>query len=575
MEADLFLQQFGHLAQGEGGIKKLRDVILQLAVRGKLVEQNFADEPADVLLKKIEAEKKRLVKQGSIKDFKTSSIDSKNLLFDIPRGWAWCTLGTLGLITSSCRVHEKDWTTRGVPFLRAREIVKLAKAGHLDNELFISEDHYQRLTNEGLTPEPNDIMITGVGTIGVPYIVRDSDRFYFKDASVLIFKNYFGLYPHYLNTVMQSPYWIEEIHRDSMGTTVYTLTIVRAKQTPVPLPPLAEQKRIVAKVDELMVLCDKLETEQNAERTLKTQTVQSTLHHLTNAESRTSFGTSLNIMEKKFNDWFDDLATVKHLRATILQLAVQGKLVPQNPADEPASELLKRIEAEKKRLVKEGKIKSARILQPVEDDKQIFEISGAWCWIRLGDLCPEFQNGVSSRGEKEGAPTIVLRLADIKDGVVSLADTRQIILAHELKEKYALKHQDILIIRVNGSEDLIGKFILCESDLDAIYCDHFIRMRINSTLYDASFMKLVASSPYIRSIIKGLFITTAGQKTVNHGHISSLPLPLPPLAEQRRIVAKVDELMTLCDQLEAHITQAQTLNTHLMDSLIHRISEAA
>jgi type I restriction enzyme S subunit len=142
-----------------------------------------------------------------------------------------------------------------VPFYRAREIVKLSKYGVVRNELYITETLFKQLSGGGQAPEPGDVMITGVGTIGVPYVVKASDRFYFKDASVLIFKNRYRLNPDFLSLFMQSPYWVRRIHEESMGTTVDTLTISRASEVVVPLPPLAEQDRIVARVEQLRRLC--------------------------------------------------------------------------------------------------------------------------------------------------------------------------------------------------------------------------------------------------------------------------------------------------------------------------------
>ncbi|WP_264510215.1 restriction endonuclease subunit S [Luteolibacter rhizosphaerae] len=256
---ETFFEKFETFTDAPDAVAKMRELVLDLAIQGRLVEQILSESSADDILREIEAARNSSRKAGRGRKLDAlPPVESDEISFGIPSEWRWCRLGTLGLISSSCRVHEKDWTSSGVPFFRAREIVKLSKFGKVNNDLFISEEHYQRLASDGLTPEPNDIMITGVGTIGVPYVVGDRDRFYFKDASVLIFKNCFGLNPRYLRLVMLSPYWNREIHKGSMGTTVHTFTIVRAKQTPIPMPPLAEQERIVAKVDELMALCDRL-----------------------------------------------------------------------------------------------------------------------------------------------------------------------------------------------------------------------------------------------------------------------------------------------------------------------------
>ena len=255
----MLLSNLNLLATAPGGVARLRELILTLAVQGKLVPQDPADEPASRLLQKIRAEKDRLIAEGKIKkDKPLAEIADEEKPFELPVGWEWVTLGEVGLVGSSSRVHQSDWKSSGVPFYRAREIVKLSKDGHVQNDLFISEELFVNLARGGSVPEVDDIMITGVGTIGVPYVVRSGDRFYFKDASVLIFKNFGHLDSSYLSLFMQSPLWIDSIHQHSMGTTVDTLTISRANITSLPLPPLAEQSRIVTRVTQLRRLCFEL-----------------------------------------------------------------------------------------------------------------------------------------------------------------------------------------------------------------------------------------------------------------------------------------------------------------------------
>lgn len=262
---DFIEQHFGTLYSVKENLAELRKAILQLAVMGRLVPQNPNDPPASELLKEIKAEKQRLVKEGKIKKPKPLlPVTEAEKPYALPKGWEWVRLGNIGLIGSSSRVHQRDWRSDGVPFYRAREIVKLSTFGFVKNELFISEDLYQLLSKNGLVPEVNDLMITGVGTIGVPYLVKETDRFYFKDASVLIFKNLYNLYAQFLCRVFKSSFWNASIHDGSMGTTVHTLTIGRATETIIPLPPIPEQHRIVAKIDELMALCDTLEQQIDA-----------------------------------------------------------------------------------------------------------------------------------------------------------------------------------------------------------------------------------------------------------------------------------------------------------------------
>lgn len=181
---------------------------------------------------------------------------------------------------------------------------------------------------------------------------------------------------------------------------------------------------------------------------------------------------------------------------------------------------------------------------------------------------PEFQNGVSSRGDSDGQPVIVLRLADIKDHRISLEEPRELLISPNMIEKYHLMLGDILIIRVNGSADLVGGFVVCEERLIGIYCDHFIRMRISQDIFDPRFLALIGASQLIRNRIKDLSVTTAGQKTVNQGHIGSLAVPILSIPEQHRIVTKINELMALCDQLKSRITQASQLQKKLADVVV-------
>ncbi len=275
----------------------------------------------------------------------------------------------------------------------------------------------------------------------------------------------------------------------------------------------------------------------------------------------------------------DILATapggVARLRQLILTLAVQGKLLPQDPADEPASVLLKKIRAEKDRLIAEGRIKRDKPLAGITEDEKPFELPKGWEWVRLSDLMPEFQNGASSRGDAGGTPVTVLRLADIKNRRVSLADTRQIPIADRDIQKYLLAAGDILITRVNGSADIVGQFNLCEKAIDAIYCDHFIRMRVSPKCLKPSYLALLSETALVRQEIKSLFITTAGQKTVNQGHIGSLHLPLPPLAEQARIFTRVEELMRLCDALEAKGRLEAAQHAQLVTTLLATLTDSA
>ena len=253
----------------------LKKSILQEAVQGKLVPQDPSDEPAEALLERIRAEKQRLIKEGKIKKDKHESVifrrDNSHyekldgmerciddeLPFEIPENWCWCRLKSIVNVVSARRVHQSDWRSEGVPFYRAREIGKLADTGSVENELFITEALYTEFSSSGV-PHPGDLMVTAVGTLGKTYIVKDSDRFYYKDASVICFENFGKITPAYLKLLMYSPYMEDQIKQNSAGTTVGTITIVKANEYLIPLPPLMEQQRIVDRAERLQIHIDKL-----------------------------------------------------------------------------------------------------------------------------------------------------------------------------------------------------------------------------------------------------------------------------------------------------------------------------
>lgn len=197
----------------------------------------------------------------------------------------------------------------------------------------------------------------------------------------------------------------------------------------------------------------------------------------------------------------------------------------------------------------------------------------AWPAARLAELVQSFQNGVSSRGASDGTSVVVLRLADIKNGSVSLDEPRQLTLDEATIEKYRLAVGDVLVIRVNGSADLVGRFVVCESSV-GLPCDHFIRLRLDQTRIDAGYLKLVGDCTATRTKIQGLFVSTAGQKTVNQTHIGSLSFALPQLADQHRLVAKVDELMALCDRLEARQQDTEAAHARLVQALLDSLAQA-
>ena len=226
----------------------------------------------------------------------------ENVPFEIPENWCWTTLGELFDIVSAKRVLQSDWQRTGIPFYRAREIVRLSYEGYVDNDLFITEEHYNNLKKSYGVPEPSDIMLSAVGTIGRAYVVRNNDVFYYKDASVLCLRNVYHLNSEFIKWILSSDLLQNQMYENSKGTTVDTITIEKANSYFLPLPPIDEQYRIVK------LLCE--------------------------------WDAYINDINKNKEEVLNNIRTCK---SKILNLAISGKLVPQDPDDEPAIELLKRI----------------------------------------------------------------------------------------------------------------------------------------------------------------------------------------------------------------------------------------
>lgn len=561
------------LAGAPNGIKKLRELILELAVRGKLVPQDHNDEPASELLKRVAERKAQLVAEGKIKKQKTlAQIGDKEKPFNLPTNWEWIRLGQLGLVGSSSRVHQKDWQSSGVPFYRAREIVRLSRDGFVENELFISEELYQELSTKESVPKAGDIMLTGVGTIGVPYCVRETDRFYFKDASVLIFKNYIAENSSYLLKYFVSPLWVNTIHAESMGTTVHTLTIARANETLCPLPPLVEQHRIVTKVDELMALCDRLEAQQADAESAHAQLVQALLDSLTQAINATEFADNWQRLAEHFHTLFTTESSIDVLKQTLLQLAVMGKLVPQNPSDEPAIELVRRIRIEKQRHLEKLRARKQKNLATESLLESPYEVPASWEWQRIDDVL--HVTGGLTLGRKLGGRKLVskpyLRVANVQRGHLQMDQIKQVEVPEEEIEKYLLRNGDLLITE-GGDWDKVGRTAIWRDELpESLHQNHVFRARAVIADWEPRWAEMYLNSASAREYFAGSSKQTTNLASINMTQLRACAFPLPPLVEQRRIVAKVDQLVTLCDELKTRLTQASQLNELLSSTLVQR-----
>ncbi len=362
------------------GIKKLRELILDLAVRGKLVEQNPEDEPASVLLEKIAAEKARLIEEGKIKkQKKLSEITEEERPFALPDGWEWARLGSIG-----------DWGAGSTPN-RKNPIyyegdTPWFKSGELEDNVHLSVSE-ETVTKEALKEcslrlcSQGDVLIAMYGaTIGRLAILEKSAT---TNQAVCACTCCSGIFNRYLFCMLKA--WRQRFTKQGAGGAQPNISKVKIVNTIAPFPPLPEQHRIVAKVDELMALCDQLEQQQTTSNATHQTLLQTLLATLIASADHEAFTTAWERIASHFDLLFTTEQSIDQLKQTILQLAVMGKLVPQHPEDEPASLLLGKIAKEKARLIKEGKIKKQKKLPAITEEEKPFDLPEGWTWVRLGN----------------------------------------------------------------------------------------------------------------------------------------------------------------------------------------------
>lgn len=514
------------------GIKKLRELILELAVRGLLVPQDPNDEPASELLKKIAAEKAGLVKAGKIKKEKSlPPIAELEKSFELPVSWAW---GHLADVFYPISVSKNKVKTSEISEEGKHPVVDQGQsfiAGYVDDDSL-------------LNLLPGTVIVFGDHTSALKYI----DFNFVAGADGVKILRPISCNERYFFLVCKT------LPIESRG---YGRHYSRLVDNFFPLPPLAEQHRIVAKVDELMALCDQLEQQTDASLGAHQTLVETLLSALTSAADHAQFASAWQRIAGHFDTLFTTEESIAQLKQTILQLAVMGKLVPQDPNDEPASELLKKIAAEKAKLVKEGKIKKDKPQLPIAEEEKLFKVPAGWKLVRFGDLLINRDSeriplSVDERATRRGEYDYYGA-----SGVIDSIDAY-------------LFDKPLLLIGEDGA-NLINRSTPIAF---MAYGKYWVNNHAH-VLDGYSEGLLLYVCLYINAISLEPYVTGTAQPKMNQAKMNGIVVAIPPLAEQHRIVAKVDELMALCDQLKSRLSDAQTTQLHLADALVDALVEQA
>ena len=485
--------------------QQLKNAILQEAIEGRLVPQDPNDEPASVLLQRIRAEKERLVKEGKLKkkDLVETPISEDEKPFEIPESWEWVRLKTISSSVSDGDHMPPPKADSGIPFLVISNIIK----GYIDfsNTRFVPQSYYDNITLDRKA-EKGDVLFTVTGSYGKA-VLNDTDSTFCFQRHIALIKPL--IYSAYVELILNSPYIKAACDDKATGMAQKTVGIDTLRSFVIPLPPLAEQKRIVAKIEELM---PKVEEYGKAQEALD-----------------------------KLNEELPE-----RLKKSVLQEAITGRLVPQDPNDEPASVLLQRIRAEKERLVKEGKLKKKDLVEtPISEEEKPFEIPESWGFVRLGEI-------TYNHGQKTPSDDFsYIDIGSIDNKCQKLNDSETIIKAKDApsRAKKIVELGDVLYATVRPylhNMCIIDRVF----DKEPIASTGFAVMTCVPGLYNKFLFYYLLSPIFDDYANDGDNAKGVAYPAINDKKLYNGVVPLPPLAEQKRIVAKIEELFAVLDSIK-------------------------
>ena len=440
--------------------------------------------------------------------------------FDIPETWEWARLG---MISTYSHTKQKINAQNADPKMWGLDLEDIEKGGRLLERKTVGE---RKAVGDKTFFDSGDILYSKLRPYLLKILVAPDCGI--CTPEIVPFKMLGKLDPEYIVAFLKCPYVDGVINSVTYGVKMPRVGTETMTELLVPIPPLSEQRRIVEKLNEVTPF-----TDSYAEAYVRTA---------------------------ELNQQFPDL-----LKKSILQEAVQGKLVPQNPDDEPASALLERIRAEKEQLIKAGKIKRDKHesiifrrdnshyekLDGIErciDDEIPFEIPDSWEWVRFGQLY-SLTNGTASRGSKDGTNRPVLRLADLSNNTIDISNVRNICLSEKEFLSHTIQKDDLVFIRVNGSKDRVASTFRYTHNEIISFCDHLFCGHKCSSLINADYIMFIFNCPSTRKQLIPEIKTTAGQNTISQTSMAKILLPVPPYSEQIRIVDEVSRIVTKIEHL--------------------------
>jgi len=536
MTPETFLKEFGALAETSGGVAKLRGLVLDLAVLGKLIPKQRRDVPPEPLATS-SAPKHSRKRQGT-----STQVLPRPDCF--PTNWHWTTLSLVTQQITDGEHQTPPRVERGVPLVTAKNV-----RGH-GLDLFQTdfvEASVAAKCRKRCAPQDGDLLMVCVGaTTGRLCVVRNPPKVVLVRSVALLRPDTKILSADFLAAFLRSTVGQRQVWSNVKQSAQPCLYLGRMSGIWMPVPPLAEQERIVAKVDQLMALCDELEARQTKRRKVSVRATKASLAALSEAQEPKVLRASWKRVSGHFDALFDNVENVGELRQAVLELAVRGRLVRQDARDEPAVPSVAGCPADVP-----------------------FDCPQRWTWIRVseaGDVKLGRQRSPKDHHGKNMVP--YLRVANVHEDRLALVDVLEMNFTPEEQKTFALEPDDILL-NEGQSYELVGRPAMYRGEISGICCFQNTLIRFRSYSNVVPEYALIVFRNYLHN---GRFRAHA-QQTTNIAHLSAgrlkeIEFPLPPLAEQHRIVAKVDQLMALCDDLEAKLKLSDERGQKLMKAVV-------
>jgi type I restriction enzyme, S subunit len=558
----LLEQHFDVAFAAPDGIKKLRELILTLAMQGKLVNQDPNEGSGQELIPEIKDWKIKMVREKVfIKSSKLELNRDNSKLPELPKSWCWTHIGIIcGSIVPS-RDKPKSFSG-GYPWVTVSNFDSKGIKLLLNHSGIGLSDREVQEYGVRIMPR-NTVLMSCVGRFGFVAVI---DKEVVTNQQIHGFVIPEQLSSEYVAYVIKSQK--DFLDSSATSTTISYLNKSRCESIPFPLPPLAEQRRIVAKIDQLMARCDELE-KLRIDRSQRLLTVHTAaLDRLLTAKDSSEFSTAWSFITQHFGELYSVKENVVELRKTILQLAVMGKLVRQDPNDEPASELLRSIELEKQRLVKEKKIRCQKPLPDIKPEEIPYVIPNSWEWCYLDDLCTLITDGTHYTPTYTEAGIPFISVKNLSSGKLNFSNTRFISEQehNEFIKRCHPEEGDVLLTKVGTT----GIAVTISTNKEFSIFVSVALLKFVKEFIDADYLTRLINSPLVKKYSAD-GTEGVGNKNLVLRKIKAFIIPIPPLAEQRRIVEKIDRLMGMCDRLEDSIESGKGKQTDLLNALMSQV----